>query len=212
MQALDHLTIIAPSLAEGVEHVRAYLDLDIPFGTRHTYMGTHNHRLRLGGRVYLEIVALDPDGIDPGRSRWFGLDDQEKIRSDWEAGRRLRGWVANTTSIAAILSSYGGVFGEEVSLPPKKPEFGFTIPPDGSLPMDGAMPSFIDHRGNPTSMDEIPDLGATLGAWSLKHPEPDTITALYDALAIEHAPLVANGPHLSYRAEINTPSGLRVLT
>ena len=31
MLKLDHLTVIAPSLAEGVEHVRNCLDLDVPF-------------------------------------------------------------------------------------------------------------------------------------------------------------------------------------
>ncbi|HVI91731.1 MAG TPA: VOC family protein [Dongiaceae bacterium] len=43
---LDHLTVIAPTLTEGVSHVQNCLDLDIPFGTHHDYMGTHNHRLR----------------------------------------------------------------------------------------------------------------------------------------------------------------------
>lgn len=81
MLQLDHITVVAPALAEGVAHVRDCLDLDVPFGTRHGYMGTHNHRLQLGSNVYLEIVALDPDGMTPGRARWFGLDDQDK-RSD----------------------------------------------------------------------------------------------------------------------------------
>src|SRR5258706_4637367 len=60
MLKLDHISIIAPSLAEGVLHVRTCLDLDVPFGQRHAYMGTHNHLLQLGDMVYLEIVALDP--------------------------------------------------------------------------------------------------------------------------------------------------------
>ena len=82
MLALDHLSVIAPTLAEGVDHVRACLDLDVPFGQRHGYMGTYNHLLQLGGTVYLEIVALDPDGRSPGRARWFGLDDQRQVRRD----------------------------------------------------------------------------------------------------------------------------------
>jgi hypothetical protein len=45
MLKLDHISIIAPSLAEGVAHVRACLDLDVPFGQRHAYMGTYNHLL-----------------------------------------------------------------------------------------------------------------------------------------------------------------------
>ena len=85
MPPLDHLTVVAPDLAEGVAHVRECLGLDVPFGTQHSYMGTHNHRLLLGPKLYLEIVARDPQGIDPGRPRWFGLDDAAQVRADWDA-------------------------------------------------------------------------------------------------------------------------------
>ncbi len=61
MLQLDHLSIIAPSLADGVAHVRACLDIDVPYGRVHPDMGTHNHLLRLGDDVYLEIIAVDPE-------------------------------------------------------------------------------------------------------------------------------------------------------
>jgi hypothetical protein len=96
MLQLDHLTVVAPDLAEGVAHVRGCLDLDVPFGQRHLYMGTHNHLLQLGDGVYLEIVARDPAAAPQAHRRWFGLDDQRRVRADWDAGRRLRGWVART--------------------------------------------------------------------------------------------------------------------
>lgn len=207
---LDHLTVVAPTLAEGVEHVRASLDLDVPFGTRHVYMGTHNHRLQLGKCVYLEIVAADPQGTLPDRPRWFGLDDPPKVRADWDAGRRLRGWVAATTSIEACISATPA-FGEAVLLPPDDQEFAFAIPRNGSLPMDGALPSLIDHRGDPTSMADIPDLGARLTSFSLEHPEPERLSAIYDELCIDRAPEICKGPVLRYSALIDTPSGERCL-
>ncbi|WP_439710237.1 VOC family protein [Agrobacterium leguminum] len=78
MLKLDHLTVIAPTLAVGVAHVQRCLGLDVPFGTRHDYMGSHNHRLQLGNSVYLEIMALDPAGIlvtiikpSPRSCDWF---------------------------------------------------------------------------------------------------------------------------------------------
>ena len=212
MHALDHLTIIAPTLEDGVAHVRGCLDLDVPFGTRHAYMGTHNHRLQLGGRVYLEIVAIDPKGTSPGWPRWFGLDDQNTVHKDWEAGRRLRGWVARTDDMDATLAPHDGLFGAHVSLPPEAPEFGFSIPQDGGLPFDGAAPSWIDHRSEPTSMADIPDLGARLVSFTMTHPELSAVTGLYQSLAIEGAPDLVAGSQLTYRAEIKTSSGLRVLT
>lgn len=211
MLQLDHLSVIAPSLAEGVDHVRACLDLDVPFGQRHGYMGTYNHLLQLGGTTYLEIVALDPEGAAPGRSRWFGLDDQRRVRADWEAGRRLRGWVARTDAIDAVLARHGAIFGEKLALPLRGPVFDFAVPPDGSLPLDGAAPSLIDRRGTPRSMATIADLGARLRRFSLEHPEAASIAALYRELAITGAPEIRPGPALRYRAQIDTPRGPKEL-
>lgn len=208
---LDHITVIAPSLREGALHVRDCLGLDVPFGTRHDYMGTHNHRLQLGGSIYLEIVALDPDGRDPGRARWFGLDDQQQVRADWEEGRRLRGWVASTDAMESVVSARPEIFGDVVGLPFASPEFGFAIPEDGSLPLDGAAPSLIDHRAEPTSMASIPDLGARLHALTLVHPDPVAIEALYRELLIDRPPAIVAGPRVCYRAQIETPDGLKGL-
>jgi Glyoxalase-like domain len=209
---LDHLTVIAPSLSEGVAHVRECLDLDVPFGSRHTYMGTHNHRLQLGNSVYLEIVALDPDGVQPRRARWFGLDDQERVRADWEQGRRLRGWVANTEVIDSVLASHAVIFGDKVSLPTTDPTFTFTIPEDGSLPLDGAAPSIIGHQGDSNYIATIPDQGARLSFLILEHPDPTKVEELFRDLAIDRPPEVVLGSELRYRAAISTPNGMKELT
>jgi len=209
---LDHLTVIAPTLIEGVSHVRNCLDLDVPFGSRHDYMGTHNHRLQLGNSVYLEIVALDPEGTQPRRPRWFGLDNHEKVRSDWNEGRRLRGWVASTETIDSVLSIHGAIFGDKVSLPASEPTFAFTIPKDGSLPLDGAAPSIIDHRGDSSYVASIPDPGARLRSLTLEHPDPTGIEALYRDLTIDYPPVIVQALKIRYRALIETATGLKELT
>lgn len=212
MLQLDHITVIAPTLAEGVSHVRDCLGLDVPFGTRHEYMGTHNHRLQLGNSIYLEIVARDPEGIEPGRARWFGLDNPEQVKSDWDEGRRLRGWVANTNAIDAVVSAHSAILGDKVPLPAGSPTFDFAIPEDGSLPLDGAAPSIIDHRGDTSYIAFIPDLGARLHSFTLEHPDPTGIAVLYRELAIQNPPLIVQGPNVRYRALIETPAGLKELT
>ena len=212
MLKLDHLTVVAPTLAEGVAHVRACLDLDVPFGQRHGYMGTYNHLLQLGGTVYLEIVALDPEAEAPGRRRWFGLDDQGQVRRDWEEGRRLRGWVARTDAIDAILGGRETIFGEKIPLPaPGASSFDFAIPRDGSLPLDGAAPSIIDRRGKPRAMATIPDLGTRLRSFCLEHPNPAVVSALYRDLEIDRPPIVVQGTAPRYRAQIETPTGQKEL-
>lgn len=210
MLTLDHLTVIAPTLTWGVEHVRDCLGIEVPFGTRHIYMGTHNHRLQLGQNVYLEIVALDPDGASPGRARWFGVDDPRQVRSDWENGRRLRGWVAAISGVEGFVHQRPE-FGEVVPLPFDEPEFAFAIPADGSLPWDGVLPSLIDHRNDPTRMSDIPDLGARLISFFLEHPQPETITPTYEGLKIDRPPEIRPGEVFRYEAEIETPDGLRTL-
>ncbi len=212
MLKLDHLTVIAPTLAEGVLHVRSCLDLDVPFGQRHAYMGTYNHLLQLGGTIYLEIVALDPEAEPPNRPRWFGLDDQAKVRADWEEGRRLRGWVASTDSIDAVIAGRHDIFGDKVPLPSVDPGRYFAIPRDGSLPLDGAAPSIIDRLGTPRDMDTIAELGARLTSFTLEHPDPSSVEALYRALRVERPPTVRHGSKLRYLAQIETPNGFRELT
>src|SRR5882724_3601434 len=212
MLKLDHVTVIAPSLAEGVLHVRNCLDLDVPFGQRHAYMGTYNHLLQLGDTVYLEIVARDPEADAPDRPRWFGLDDQNKVRCDWDEGRRLRGWVARTDTIDAIIAGRGDIFGEKVPLPTVNSSFDFAILNDGSLPLDGAAPSIIDRRGKPRSMATIVDLGARLRSFTLEHPDPAAVEARYRAMAVDRPPAVKRGRRLRYRAQIETPTGLKELT
>ena len=209
MLKLDHLTVIAPDLAEGVLHVRNCLGLDVPFGQRHDYMGTHNHLLQLGEAVYLEVVAVDPEAEAPDRPRWFGLDDQDRVRRDWDDGRRLRGWVARSDAIDAVMTGRANVFGEKIAL---NASFDFSIPPDGSLPLDGAAPSIIDRRGRVRSMATIADLGARLLSVSLEHPDPATVETLYRVLKVDRPPEVRKGPRLRYRARIETAAGVMELT
>ncbi|AMJ63321.1 VOC family protein [Bosea sp. PAMC 26642] len=212
MLQLDHITVIAPNLTEGVAHVRACLDLDVPFGQRHDYMGTYNHLLQLGDAVYLEIVALDPEADAPARPRWFGLDDRTSVRTAWDKGQRLRGWVARTDGIDAILIGRRSLFGRKVALPFVNPTFDFAIPEDGSLPLGGAAPSLIDRRGKPRSMATIADLGARLGHLVLEHPDPVSVANLYRELTIDRPPVIVQGAELRYRAQIETPAGPRELT
>ena len=91
------------------------------------------------------------------------------------------------------------------------PSFDFAIPDDGSLPLDGAVPSLIDRRGKPRSMATIADLGARLRSFTLEHPDPSAVSALYRDLDIDRPPIIVQGTALHYRAQIETPSGLKEL-
>lgn len=211
MLSLDHLTVIAPTLADGVAHVRACLGIDAPAGGAHPEMGTHNHLLRLGDDLYLEIIAADPAAPPPHGPRWFGLGDAAAVRADWDRGRRLRGWVARTGDIGAVLADHGALLGVETRLSRDGRGFRFSVPVDGGLPLDGALPSVIERRQPTTPAERLPDLGARLRAFVLEHPDPAAIAGLYDSLGVTGRPELRDGPELRYSALVDTPRGPRSL-
>jgi hypothetical protein len=212
MLQLDHITVIAPSLAEGVAHVRTCLDIDVPFGRQHQDMGTHNHLLRLGDSVYLEIIAVDPEASRPIHPRWFGLDDQNAVRAAWDSGFRLRGWVARTTDIDAVLSQHETILGRKTRLTRGDAFYFFSIPPDGSLPLGGVAPSVIDRGMGLPPVAAMADCDARLRTVLVEHPHPDQVADLYGRLCIDTPPEVRHGEQLRYRAMIQTRYGLRELS
>lgn len=78
--------------------------------------------------------------------------------------------------------------------------------------MDGTAPLIIDRRGKERSMAAIADLGARLLSLTLEHPDPPFVQALYRELDVDRPPRVVQGSSVRYRAEIETPSGIRELT
>src|SRR4051812_12900340 len=50
---LDHLTVTAPTLAQGAAFVRDALGAELQPGGEHPRMGTHNLLLRLGDTLFL---------------------------------------------------------------------------------------------------------------------------------------------------------------
>lgn len=211
MPILDHLTIIAPSLAEGLRHVRECLGIELTFGRQHPHMGTHNRLLDLGDSAYLEVIAVDPDAPAPAHPRWFGLSDAAAARQAWDEGRRLRGWVARTSRIDAHVARHRGVYGDSHEFGSANGSYCFAIPPGGVLPMDGLAPSLIDRRGKSPFMPPETDKGCRLAAFRLLHPDPSAVAQLYQSLRLQGAPEVAYGDTIRYVAEIETPAGLKTL-
>lgn len=209
MLCLDHLTVIAPTLAEGHTHLRDCLGLDIADGAVHREMGTHNVRLRLGDSAYLEVIAVDPEAPAPDGPRWFGLGDTAAVRAHWERGERLRAWVACSDDFDGHLRDHGALFGETLRLGEVA---RFSLRRDGRLPEEGILPCIIDRAGrNPPSV-RMRDFGARLLDFVLEHPEPTRVRALYERIGIQDAPLVREGPCVRYHARIETPDGVKTLT
>lgn len=211
MPTLDHLSVIAPSLKEGVEHVRACLGIDVPFGRKHASMGTHNHLLRLGDAVYLEVIAIDENAPPIGGPRWFDLDNRTAVRKAWGEGRRLRGWVASTDHFDRHICEHASIYGQKREFQGSASSYFFSIPEDGSLPMNGVAPSLIDRQGKSPSFSLEAEKGCKLIDFSLEHPDAEKVRALYRTLKIAGAPTVTQGVVFRYAAKIRTPEGIKML-
>ncbi|RCW85566.1 VOC family protein [Phyllobacterium bourgognense] len=208
MLQFDHMTVIAPTLEEGIEYVSNCLEIDLINGTTHTDMCTHNRRVKLGESCYLEVIAINPDAPSPSCPRWFGLDEIEAVRTEWSKGARLRGWVARTNEIDKVLRLHGHLLGSTKWL---DDHFNFSVPAGGELPMGGILPSVIDVGDNPPTATSLVDQGVRLREFVLEHPTPSKIIALYNEMGIVEPPKVREGARPCFSALLDTPSGLTVL-
>jgi hypothetical protein len=208
---LDHITVAADSLRAGVAHAEAALGVTIPFGGAHPLMGTHNHLLRLGETLFLEIIAPDPAAGPLSRRRWFSLDDPS-LRAELAVSPRLLTWVVATDDIETALRQVPHALGPAVTVTRGELAWLMSVPPDGGMPFDGVFPTMIQWPRGPHPASRMPDLGCSLVALEIAHPEAETIgrslqPSLGDARVRFSA---AEKPRLC--ATISTRSGERQLT
>ena len=70
---VDHLVYGVSGLGDGVQDLGEKLGVKAAAGGKHAGRGTHNALLGLGGKSYLEIIALDPDDPHPTGTPLFSL-------------------------------------------------------------------------------------------------------------------------------------------
>jgi hypothetical protein len=208
---IDHIAVIAPDLGAGVAWVREALGVEMPAGGRHPEMGTHNRLVGLGPDVYLEVIAVDPEAPRPPHRRWFGLDDRDAVERHWRAGRRLRGYVARCTDVAATVGADVETFGVPMRISRGDRWWLFAVRCDGELPLGGALPCLIDWGKRGTPAPAMPDHGLRLQTLRVETPDPDAVHAGLDAIGVKRKPEIGRGAEVRLTATIATPGGIRVL-
>jgi hypothetical protein len=175
-------------------------------------MGTHNHLLRLGDDLFLEVVAVDPAAPRPQHRRWFGLDDRAVVERHWQAGRRLRCYVARCAGVAETIGTEGDTFGAPMQLTRGELRWTFAVRTDGELPAGGALPHLMDWglRGNPAPT--MPDFGLRLRELTVETPDPDAVQSALDVIGMTRKPNIRRADTLRLSARIETPQGVRTLT
>ncbi|SFN40633.1 Glyoxalase-like domain-containing protein [Bradyrhizobium sp. Rc3b] len=210
MLRLDHITVAANDLAEGVAYVETALGIAPPAGGAHPLMGTHNHLLRLSETAFLEVIAPNPSAPAPSRPRWFALDDA-RTRAVLAVSPRLMTWVVSTSDITSALATIPHVAKPAITVTRGHLEWLISVPPDGSMPFDGAFPTVIEWPAGPHPASRMADLGCSLVEFEIRHPEADTIAASLAGFLDDPRIRFSHDSAPSFRAVIRTPGGDRQL-
>jgi hypothetical protein len=217
--ALDHLVIMASTLAQGVAWCEATLGVAPGPGGEHPLMGTHNRLLRLattdGRAAYLEIIAINPvatPSMNSGARRWFDMDDPALRARIAQHGPSLTHWVARVPNVHATVGNLaahgvdrGAVLQASRTTPHGLLQWQITVRPDGQRLFDGCLPTLIQWGAtHPT--DALQDCGVALHGVRVQHPQADTLRQALQAIGLAAIP-VTNGTAL-LSATLQTPKGL----
>lgn len=207
---IDHFAIGADTLDQGVAAMETQLGVTVPRGGKHDAMSTHNCVMQSGNESFFELIAIDPEApADPGRVRWFSLDDPSTQTRLAERPRALC-WVVGTDDLDGVIAASPVDLGEVVLFTRGDRSWRLTVPTDGHLPMGGLLPAFIEWSPGPHPSTGQQNLGVTLDKVQLAHPSPDEVSAVLKALQIDHLAEVSTGDAaLSFA--LNTPNGAVVL-
>jgi hypothetical protein len=222
---IDHLVIVAHTLAQGVQWCEAMLGITPGQGGDHAQYGTHNRLFKIATPAYtltyLEIIAINPQAkrpINTGAKRWFDMDDAE-LQAAVVTEPRLVHFVAQTDDIQAgrmALKAEGIDRGPAVhaSRHSRKGllQWQITVREDGQRLFDGALPSLIQW-GKPDAAEplrlhprnSLPRSGVTLQGMTITHPNAAKLRAAYEAIGLTGVMLDTGPANIS--ATLHTPNG-----
>jgi hypothetical protein len=200
---IDHLVIACADLDQGSAWALDLLGVAPEPGGKHATMGTHNRLLKLGPRVYLELIAIDPDAPAPARPRWFDLDNAE-VQARAAQSPFLLTWVAATSNlIEAVLRV--PALGEVTPFTRNAYAWKFALPDDGRLNFGGVLPAVIEwHSDHPAAA--LPDSACELIGLDLAHPAATSIVPLFRALKLM-GPINLKAAPRALSARLRTPRG-----
>jgi len=206
---IDHFAIGADNLEQGVSAMQKMLGVKIPGGSEHEAMSTHNCVMQSGNESFFELIAINPNAPDPGRIRWFTLDDP-KTKARLSERPRALCWVVGTDDLDAVIANSPVDLGEVVHFQRGDRTWRLTVPKDGSLPEQGLLPAFIEWSPGPHPSTGQQDLGVQLARVQLTHPDPDHLKSMLESLQVSHLADVTKGER-SLAFKLTTRAGDVVL-
>lgn len=199
---MDHLVYGVPDLERGMALLEARTGVRARFGGQHPGRGTHNALLALGGRQYLEIIALDPEQAG---AAGLLFPDLERL-----AEPKLIAWAVAVDSVAAMAERARAAKIETIG-----PLEGSRVQADGrllgwktlrcapqSLP---GLPFFIEWQaGTPHPSEQAPT-GCRLASFTVGHPHGEAFGRILASLGIEVE--LQGAAEVKLAARLKTPKG-----
>lgn len=205
----DHLVLAATTLAQGIDYIADLTGVAPRPCGKHSAMGTHNALLKLGERLYLEIIAIDPQGARPSRKRWFDLDDGD-LKADLLERPRLIHWVARTADLDRATQLAGYDAGAIHRMERGDYAWRITVPDDGARPGRGVLPTLVQWE-SPHPADALPVSGLSLEQLAGSHPDPAPVRRSLAVLGLEALLRVTYDRDVRLAAMLRTPRGLVAL-
>ena len=207
---LDHLVVAATTLADGIEYIGDVTGSVPKPGGKHVTMGTHNALMRLAERVYLEIIAVDPDAKKPRRPRWFDLDNIA-LQSELTERPRLIHWVARTSDIDEAVLRCPVPLGSVHPMARGDYRWRITIPDDGTLPCKGVVPTLIQWDVPQHPADILPKSSVSIASLAAAYPDPAMVRGALASLGLDGVVPTTYDQHARLAAMLKTPRGIVTL-
>lgn len=210
---IDHLVIAAADLTQGTAFVKKCLGVEMPYGGVHENMGTHNHLMRLGDNLFLEVIAVNPEMEPPEKPRWYGLDDPY-IRRQIKAQPALLTWVVNTENIEKLLQQATLSFGRATLLHRGELSWYFGLPEDGRLLASGILPYVIEWQADSHPAKIMADALCRFKSLEVYHPYPSWLRSTLESIGAADLVKIHSSPKNSSPclvAHIATPTGTKTL-
>ncbi|MGX9417747.1 VOC family protein [Vibrio sp. WJH972] len=189
---IDHIVVGAESLEQGIDFLRKNLGVTLPKASKHEAMSTHNCVAPTGNDSFLEILSIDPDAPNPGRARWFAMDEED-VKTKLQQSAYAHHWVVGTDDLDALIESSPVPLGEIVTFTRGERSWRLNIPSDGSMLEEGVIPTFIEWSPGAHPSSAMTDLGLTLKSIEITHPEPEWLTGILTKLGVGDLASVSAG-------------------
>ena len=195
----DHFLLGCSSLEAGIQFMKDKTGIEAVKGGKHPHIGTHNALLSLGEKVYLEIIAPDPEAKS--------LIEEYAFLKEMNAPTLFM-WAAHTDKMDDLLKRIQEAGYKNSGISP-----GSRQRADGSVlkwrslsvetGINSVVPFFIEWDSSSKHPSIDSPKGCSIDSFEIEYPEPEKLKTVFTQLQIDIP--VKKGIKASLQLKINSP-------